>query len=137
MSIGRLLSWTWYGVLDLMLCCAKFAVYGALIIVIAPLLFVLAAQLYGWSQGGNWHPVPVTEFLQILGVEVSATDGLQPLGFLLALPATFTLFVVAVALFFLKRLLGRLEAYHRQRLYSLRQRDMVGAIEHVLARSRR
>ena len=120
-----------------MLCCAKFAVYGALIIVIAPLLFVLAAQLYGWSQGGNWHPVPVTEFLQILGVEVSATDGLQPLGFLLALPATFTLFVVAVALFFLKRLLGRLEAYHRQRLYSLRQRDMVGAIEHVLARSRR
>jgi len=69
MSIGRLLSWTWYGVLDLMLCCAKFAVYGALIIVIAPLLFVLAAQLYGWSQGGNWHPVPVTEFLQILGVE--------------------------------------------------------------------
>ena len=126
MSIGRLLSWTWYGVLDMMICCAKFAVYGALIIVIAPLLFVLAAQLYGW-----------TEFLQILGVEVSATDDPQPLGFLLALPATFTLLVVAVALFFFKRLLGRLEAHHRQRLYSLRQRDMVGAIEHVLARSRR
>jgi hypothetical protein len=135
MSIGRLLSWTWYGVLDLMICCAKFAVYAALIMVIAPLLFVLAAQLYGWSQGGNWHPVPVTEFLQILGIEVSAAD--QPLGFLLALPATFTLLVVAVALFFLKRLLGRLEARHGQKLFSLRQRDMVGAIEHVLARSRR
>jgi hypothetical protein len=137
MSIGRLLSWTWYGVLDLMICCAKFAVYAALIMVIAPLLFVLAAQLYGWSQGGNWHPVPVTEFLQILGIEVSAADHREPLGFLLALPATFTLFVVAVALFFLKRLLGRLEARLGQRLFSLRQRDMVGAIEHVLARSRR
>jgi hypothetical protein len=136
MSIGRLLSWTWYGVLDLMICCAKFAVYGALIVVTAPLLFVLTAQLYGWSQGGNWHPVPVTEFLQILGVEVSA-DHQQPLGFLLALPATFALFAVAVALSFLKRLLGRLEARHDQRLFSLRQRDMVGAIEHVLARSRR
>jgi hypothetical protein len=137
MSIGRLLSWTWYCVLDLMIYCAKFAVYAALIIVIAPLLFVLAAQLYGWSQDDNWHPVPVTEFLQILGVEVLATDDPQPLGFLLGLPATFMLFVIAVDLFFLKRLLGRLEAHHRQRFYSLRQRDMVGAIEHVLARSRR
>jgi len=133
MSIGRLLSWTWYGVADLMICCAKVAIYGALMIVVAPLLFVLAAQLYGWSQGGNWHPVTVTELLELLGF----ADHQQAPGFLLALPATLTLFVVAIALFLLKRLLGKLEFRHRQRLLGLRQRDMVGAIEHVLAKSRR
>jgi hypothetical protein len=132
------LSWTWYGVLDLLICCVKLVIYGGLIVVIVPLLFVLAAQLYGWSFGGNWHPVPVTELLQILGFEPSRSSSMQQsLGFLLALPATLALFVIAVLLFFLERWLGRLEGRHHQRLVSLRQRDVVGAIEHVLAKPQR
>jgi|RhiMetdeSRZDD1v2_1073273.scaffolds.fasta_scaffold1044105_2 uncharacterized membrane protein len=132
MTIVRLLSRTWHGIVVLLILCAKFIVWCVIIISILPLLFVLAAQLYGWIRTGNWHPVPLSEFFQIVRLETPAVRSDSFINVLLASPATLLLFFGAVGSFLFKRLLDKLENHQRRLRLHSQQKELVGAIDRLL-----
>jgi hypothetical protein len=132
MRLGRALFWLWCCGAALLLLSVKIVVICALLGAIAPLLFVLAAQSYRWGQTGEWPSVPVNDLLKILGIE--AAPGGQPIvDFLLGLPATLTLFLAALVLLWVVRLLNRLEQRQRQQYRGGRQKYLVRDIEQALA----
>jgi hypothetical protein len=90
-------------------------------------------------EPGEWYPVSIAELLKIVGLEVAPERSERwepPLDWLLELPATLALLLIAIAMFCVKRLLDRAERDQKQKLLSGRQRDMITTIDQVLAGSR-
>jgi hypothetical protein len=140
MSVGRQLLRIWYRTAGLLIGCTRVLVFSAMIVTVLLVIFVLSAQLYRWWKAGEWHPVPVTELLQILGLGIvpdDLKDFRHIIEMLLALPATLTLFLVIVVLVCIKRLLDKVENHQRQKLLRSRQEDVIGAIDKALADSDR
>jgi hypothetical protein len=90
------------------------------------------------SQGGDWRPVALSDFLQILRIDIApgGWGGIQTgIDFLLDLPATLVLFVVAAAAFGIKKFLDAVQTWHSPR--STDQSDMISSIERALAKARK
>jgi hypothetical protein len=140
MSIRANFRWLWNQAVCLLIRCAKFAAWCVTIGASLGFGFVLAAQLTRLNQGGDWRPVPLSEFLQILRIDAApiGSEGLQAaIDFLLDLPATLVLFVAAIASFGIKKSLDALETRHERRRSAGDQGDMISSIERALANSRK
>ena len=102
------------------------------------MLFILAAQFFRLGSTGEWHPVPVSEFLEMLGVSLRS-DSVDPsdsvMGLVLALPATVLLLLAAVLFFGIGRLLYNARLRGRARFISSRQKSLIGVIERELGKS--
>jgi hypothetical protein len=140
MSIRRISRWLWYRAFGLLMGCAKFAAWCVTIAAGLSFGFVLAAQLTRLHQGGGWRPVPFSDFLQILRIDIapSGLGGIQAgIDLLLGLPATLVLFVAAIASFGIKKSINAVGTWHSRRSSSADQGDMISSIERALANARK
>jgi hypothetical protein len=140
MSGRKIFRWLWNQALCLLIGCAKLAAWCVTIGAGLSFGFVLAAQLTRLSQGGDWRPVPFSDFLQILRIDIAPTGsgGTQTgIDLLLDLPATLVLFVVATASFGIKKSLDAVATWRSRRKSSEDQGDLIASIERALAKSRK
>jgi hypothetical protein len=138
MSSRKIFRRLWNQAVCLLIGCAKLAAWCAIIGASLCFGFVLAAQLTRLSQGGDWRPVALSDFLQILRIDIApgGWGGIQTgIDFLLDLPATLVLFVVAAAAFGIKKFLDAVQTWHSPR--STDQSDMISSIERALAKARK
>ncbi|MBX9777180.1 MAG: hypothetical protein K2Y71_22625 [Xanthobacteraceae bacterium] len=103
-----------------------------------PLAVIVAAQLNGFATTGQWRGFPVSEFLDVLGVDadhVAATSG-QAAGYLISLPAALVLSTIVLFLAVLAGLLHRLSRRERARFLGVQQRVLIKDIERELEMQR-
>ena len=138
MSVRGIFRWLWDGAVCLLIGCAKFAAWCLTVAAGLSFGFVLAAQLTRFNQSGDWRPVPFSDFLQILRIDIAPTGlgGIIQTGidFVLDLPATLVLLVVAIAAFGIKKSLDAVATRRSRRRSSADEGDMISSIERALAK---
>ncbi len=140
MAIRRGLHWLWNGAACLLIGFAKFAAWCVTIGAGLSFGFVLAAQLTRWNERGDWRPVPFSDFLQIVRIDLTPTGsgGIQAVGdAVLGLPATLVLFVAAMVAFAIKKSLDALETWRLRRKSFVDHGDIISSIERALVNSRK
>jgi hypothetical protein len=140
MSIRRISRWLWNRAVELLIGCTKFAAWCVTIAASVSFGFVLAAQITRLTQAGDWRSVPLSDFLQILRIDI-APSGAGGIGagitLMLDLPAAFVLFVAATAAFGIKKFLDAVETWHSRRSSSTDQSEIISSIERALANARK
>jgi hypothetical protein len=127
-----------YGLVTLLADCALFVVCCGVLAAAAPLLFILSAQLYRLGTTGDWHPVPLSDLLNVTTVGLSAQAHDNPLvAFLLACPATVILLAAVLVFYAIGRLLSRLKARERRKFHDAGQRALIGDIERAFEKAQR
>ena len=140
MSIRWIFRWLWDQAVCLLIGCVKFAAWCVTIGAGLCFGFVLAAQITRLTQAGDWRSVPLSDFLQILRIDIapSGAGGIEAgITLMLDLPATFVLFVAATAAFGIKKSLDAVETWHSRRSSSIDQSDIISSIERALANARK
>jgi hypothetical protein len=98
-------------------------------------ILVLAGQLYGWHKSGHLHLLPLSQSLQIIGVDLpmAHTKAVRKvIDLVLAIPTAGILFLLSIVFFGLNRVAQKLEHRRRQGLRRASQRDLLGTIEKTL-----
>jgi len=136
MALARLISRLSHAAVAGLIGLAKVATGAALVVAVLPLAFILSAQVYRWANLGDWRPVPLHEFLEMLAIAPPAVTvgGAQTtIDMLVDLPATLVLFLLAAVLVCLKGLLNRLAAWQRRARSRARAEDALRTIERAFA----
>jgi hypothetical protein len=114
---------------------ARLFIAGALIVTLAPFAFVLTAQLYRWGRTGDWRPVSIDDFLQMVtgrsDPPVSSGEPIEQT--LLALPITLALLLAAAAFFAVDLWLKRSDRARLEKLARSRQQEIANEIDRALS----
>jgi hypothetical protein len=137
MMFRRVFARSRYGASILLLELVALTAFVAALTMAAPMLFILAAQFTRLGSTGDWRAVPLSEFLEIIRVSPPGEPDQagQAFGFVLALPATLTLFVAAIGFWIIGRAMNRLRRRERERFHSSRQNALIGDIERAIEKS--
>ena len=138
MMFRRALSRFRYGASDLFLELVALTAIVAALTMAAPSLFILAAQFTRLGSTGDWRPVPLSEFLDMIRISPPAEPADQAgqvLSFILALPATPILLVAALGFWTIGRGMIRLKRRERERFHNSRQKALIGDIERAFEKS--
>ena len=97
----------------------------------------LSSRLNSFGSGtvGDWHSVPLSEFLDMLTIPLGSTLGPSDqirMEFILASPATLLLFLVGLLFFAIGRLLYKAKMRQRTRFHSFRQKVLIDDLERKL-----
>src|SRR5262245_53975103 len=104
-----------------------------LIILAAPILLILAAQVERFATAGEWRGFQFSEFLEVIGVDPNSAAELSPVvPGVMEWPATLLLATAALALVLLIVVLGRANRRQRARITGLRQAALIEDIERKL-----
>jgi hypothetical protein len=138
MKLRRGVALLRYGFVTLLADCAMFIVCCGLFVILVPLVFILAAQLFRLGTVGDWRPVPLSELLDtIMAGLTGGAAGHGIVEFILALPATLVLFMAALILYAIGRLLRRAKAYEYKTIHGVRQKTLIEDIERAFRTSQR
>jgi hypothetical protein len=134
MTLRRALVRIRHGLVSLLLESAIAVTVLTALIVAAPLIVILAAQLHGLATTGQWRGFQVSELLDVLRVdpETLATRPDSVAGFVLLLPASLVLFTATLAFCVLAAILHRANRRVCARLYSMQQSALIEDIERQL-----
>lgn len=135
MMFRRALSRFRYGASALFLELVALTAIVAALTMAAPSLFILAAQFTRLGSTGDWRPVPLSEFLDMIRISPPAEPADQVLSFILALPATLILLVAALGFWTIGRGMIRLKRRERERFHNFRQKTLIGDIERAFEKS--
>ena len=129
MILRRALVQFQHGVSTLVLDIASLTAFVAALAMAAPFLFILVAQFTRLGSTGDWRAIPLSEFFEIIRMDPPGEQAGQILGFILAFPATLSLFVATLAFWIIGRTMYRMKRREREKFHSSRQRQMISDIE--------